>query len=72
MAGMKGKKIMFKITDECKAVGASYLRSTLATVLTVILAGETDPKAIWAAFVAAAVPPVLRWLNPADKAFGRK
>lgn len=60
------------IKQEHKAAFASYVRAGVATVLTVVLAGETSPKALWAAVVAAFVPPVVRWLNPEDKAFGRK
>ena len=62
----------FTISQEHREAVFSYLRSATATVLTVVLAGETDPKAVWAAVVAAFVPPVIRWLNPEDKAFGRK
>lgn len=50
---------------------ASWARSFLAAVLTLWLAGETDPRALIAAGVAAIAPPLLRWLNPADPAFGR-
>lgn len=60
------------IKPEHKAAFFSYVRAGVATVLTVVLAGETSPKALWAAVVAAFVPPVVRWLNPEDKAFGRK
>lgn len=71
--GMKGKIMSkFTISQECKSAFFSYVRAASATVLTVVLAGETDPKAVWAAVVAAFVPPVIRWLNPEDKAFGRK
>lgn len=62
----------FTITRECREAIFSYLRAATATVLTVLLAGETDPKAVLGAAVAAFVPPVIRWLNPDDKAFGRK
>ena len=61
-----------KISKEQQCALASYARSSAATVLTVIIAGETSPKALWAAVVAAFLPPVVRWLNPADTAFGRK
>ena len=61
-----------KISKENKSVLASYARSATATVLTVVIAGETSPKALWAAVVAAFLPPVVRWLNPSDVAFGRK
>lgn len=61
-----------KISQEQKCAFASYVRASAATVLTVVIAGETSPKAVWAAFVAAFLPPVVRWLNPNDTAFGRK
>jgi len=71
--GMKGKTMSkFTITRECREAIFSYLRAATATVLTVLLAGETDPKAVFGAAVAAFVPPVIRWLNPDDKGFGRK
>ena len=60
-----------KITEENKSALASYARSATATVLTVVIAGETSPKALWAAVVAAFLPPVVRWLNPNATAFGR-
>lgn len=60
-----------KITEKQKAAFLSYVRAGVATVLTVVLTGETSPKALWAAAVAAFVPPVVRWLNPNDTAFGR-
>ena len=50
---------------------ASYARAFAAAVLTLYLAGETDPHKLFAAGVAAVVPPLLRWLNPNDPAFGR-
>ena len=59
------------IKPEHKQAFLSYVRSASATVLTVVIAGETSPKAIWSAFVAAFVPPVIRWLNPKDASFGR-
>lgn len=54
-----------------KAVLGSYARSFLAGAITLYLAGETDPKKLLAAGIAAMLPPLLRWLNPNDKAFGR-
>jgi hypothetical protein len=50
---------------------ASYGRSFAGAVLTLWIAGETDPKTLLAAGVAAILPPFLRWLNPKDPAFGR-
>jgi hypothetical protein len=34
--------------------------------------GETDPKAILTAGMAAVLPVILRYLNPADRQFGVK
>lgn len=59
------------ISEETKAVLASYLRVAIATVMTLILAGETEPKKFVAAVVAATFPPIIRWLNPKDSAYGR-
>lgn len=61
-----------KLSKEQLCALSSYARSATATVLTVVIAGETSPKALWAAVVAAFLPPVVRWLNPNDAAFGRK
>lgn len=60
-----------KISKEQKCAFASYVRASLATVLAVVLAGETSPKALGSAAVAAFLPPIVRWLNPGDAAFGR-
>ena len=54
-----------------RPVIASYGRSFLAAVLTLWLAGENEPRALVAAGIAAIAPPLLRWLNPNDPAFGR-
>jgi hypothetical protein len=59
------------MTKADKAMIASYARSFLSAALALYMAGETDPKALLAAGVAAVLPPVLRWLNPNDPGFGR-
>ncbi len=50
---------------------ASYARSFLAAALAVYISGNTDIGDIVAAGIAAAAPPLLRWLNKNDPAFGR-
>ena len=55
---------------EAKKIGASYARAFAASVLALYLAGETDPKKLSAAGLAAVLPPLLRWLNPKDATFG--
>ena len=67
---MKGKRMKIKLSFTQKQALLSYARSVLATVLAVVYAGA-DTKAIVAAFVAAAIPPVIRALNPNDISFGR-
>jgi len=54
-----------------KALACSYGRSALAAVLAVYMTGNTDPSDLAKAGIAALVPPVMRWLNPKDQAFGR-
>jgi len=49
----------------------SYARSFAAASLAVWWAGETDVQAVVKAGLAAVIPPLLRWLNPDDAAFGR-
>jgi len=59
------------ISNQTKQVILSYVRSAVATVMTLVLAGETEPKKFVAAVVAAVFPPIIRWLNPKDEAFGK-
>jgi hypothetical protein len=55
--------------NEMKAMAASWARSYIAAALAVYMAGG-DFKAMAMGGVAAVVPVILRWLNPADTAFG--
>ena len=59
------------MTAKDKAMIGSYARSFLTGALTLYMAGETEPKKLLAAGIAAVLPPLLRWLNPNDTAFGR-
>ena len=54
-----------------KAVLATYLRAGAAAVIALYLAGETDPKKLGYAALAAIAGPVLKWLDPKSKEFGR-
>lgn len=58
--------------EQFKAIVASWARSFLAAALALYMTGETDPKTLAMAGVAAVAPVVLRWLNPNDAAFGVK
>jgi hypothetical protein len=42
----------------------------MAAAVALYMAGETDPKTLGMAGVAAVLPVILRWLNPNDAAFG--
>ena len=53
-----------------KAVLASWGRSFLTATLTLIMAGQVDPKTLAMGGAAAVIPVILRWLNPNDSAFG--
>jgi hypothetical protein len=55
--------------NELKAMAASWGRSYIAAASAVYMAGG-DLKAMAMGGVAAVVPVILRWLNPADTAFG--
>jgi hypothetical protein len=52
-------------------VVVSYARVFVAAMITLYLAGERDWGMLWQAGVGAVLPPVLRWLNKDDHAFGR-
>ena len=55
--------------NQAKAIAASWGRSYIAAALAVYMAGGSL-KQMAMGGVAAVVPVILRWLNPADKAFG--
>ena len=55
--------------DQAKAMAASWGRSYIAAALAVYMAGGSLQQMAMGG-VAAVVPVILPWLNPADKAFG--
>ena len=62
---------MPSLTATQKAALASYLRSVLAAVLAVAATGNYALEDIGKAALAAILPPLIRWANPKDTAFGR-
>ena len=54
-----------------KAMLASYLRSVVGALIAVYSTGTTDPQDFGKGAIAAIIPPLLRWVNPKDSAFGR-
>ena len=69
---MATKKVAAKKStkDQALAVGASYLRASIAAVLAMYMAGITDPKVLANAFVAGLVGPLVKALQPSEKEFG--
>lgn len=59
------------MTKQLKALAASYSRTVVAAVLAVYMTGNTSPADLGKAGIAALLPPLMRWANPSDKAFGR-
>jgi len=54
-----------------KALIASYARSVVGALIAVYSTGTTDPRDFGKGAIAAIIPPLLRWVNPKDSAFGR-
>lgn len=57
--------------EKLVAMAGSYLRAALAAVIALYLAGETNPKNLLMAGIAAIAGPVLKALDPKETAFGR-
>ena len=57
--------------DKLIAIATTYLRAGIAAVIALYLAGETDPKTLGMALVAAVAGPVLKALDPKATEFGR-
>ena len=56
--------------DQLIAVLASYARAALACVGALYMSGITDPKVLANAFVAAALAPILKGIDPTETQFG--
>jgi len=60
-----------KLSEQNKAMLASYGRSVLGAALALYMSGVTDPKTLAYSLLAAIAPVALRAINPNDGAFGR-
>ena len=60
-----------KITQQQKLALQSYARSIIAAVVAVAATGNYAPDDLGKAALAALIPPILRWANSNDPAFGR-
>lgn len=58
------------LTPQLRKVLASYGRSALAAAVALYLSGITDWRLLLNAAIAAVLGPLIRALNPKDKAFG--
>ena len=56
--------------DQLLAALASYARAALACVGALYMSGITDPKVLANAFVAAALAPILKGIDPKETQFG--
>lgn len=61
-----------KLTNEQKALLASYGRSIIAAGIGAYTASGGDPKAVLNALWAALIPVAMRYFNPNDTSFGKK
>ena len=59
------------MNDKTKQMLASYIRSAIAAVLAVVSTGNYSPEDLGKAGLAARLPPLMRWANSKDPAFGR-
>jgi hypothetical protein len=59
------------LSESQKAALTSYARSVVAAVIAVASTGNYAPDDLVKAAVAALLPPLMRWANPKDAAFGR-
>jgi hypothetical protein len=73
MTTPKKKKPVVKvgISERQWQMVLSYLRSAVAAVVAVMATLDYSTSDLAKAFVAALIPPVLRWINPKDTMFGR-
>jgi hypothetical protein len=53
------------------AIASTYVRAAIAAVIALYLAGETNPKNLATAALAAVAGPVLKALDPKATEFGR-
>lgn len=57
--------------EKFKQVSLSWFRAAASAVIAIYLSGVTDPKKLGAAALAGFLGPVLKWLDPSAKEFGR-
>jgi hypothetical protein len=58
--------------EQFKQVSLTWFRAAASAAIALYLAGETDLKVLGTAALAGFLGPVLKWLDPSAKEFGRK
>jgi len=57
--------------EQFKQVSLTWFRAAASAAIALYLAGETDVKVLGTAALAGFLGPVLKWLDPSAKEFGR-
>ena len=57
--------------ETLKQLSLTWFRAAASAAIALYLAGETDPKKLGAAALAGFAGPLLKWLDPNAKEFGR-
>lgn len=57
--------------EQLKQVSLTWFRASAAAAIALYLAGETDLKVLGTAALAGFLGPVLKWLDPSAKEFGK-
>ena len=60
------------MNEKFKQVALTWFRAAAFAAIALYLAGETDVKVLGTAALAGFLGPVLKWLDPSAKEFGRK
>ena len=58
--------------EQFKQMSLTWFRAAASAAIALYLAGETDVKVLGTAALAGFLGPVLKWLDPSAKEFGRK
>lgn len=61
-----------KINEQFKQVALTWFRAAASAAIALYLAGETDLVTLGTAALAGFLGPVLKWLDPSAKEFGKK
>jgi hypothetical protein len=58
--------------EQLKQMSLTWFRAAASAAIALYLAGETDVKVLGTAALAGFLGPVLKWLDPSAKEFGKK